>query len=92
MTDADLILKKLEEIERRLNPATWLTIEQAAKYLNISVSLIRRLIREGNIPYRRIPDGKQSKILFNRKQLDIWLLTGDTNPGKRQRLLCKDYL
>jgi len=72
--------------------SAWLNVRETAEYLRCSVSLVRRLVAENQIPYRRIPDGKLSKILFNRKQLDLWLLCGSQNPSKRQRLTFESIL
>lgn len=86
MTEFELLFKKLESIESRITPPkTWLDIRQASAYLQISSSQIRRLVSENQIPYRRIPNGKVGKLLFNRKVLDLWLFSGDVRPSKRVR-------
>jgi excisionase family DNA binding protein len=54
----------LESILERLNTIqdpisyNWLDIRQAAEYLKISQSTIRKLISENGIPFKRVPNGK----------------------------------
>lgn len=44
-------------------------IKECSSYLNISVSLIRKLIRKKEIPYSRIG----VKLLFSKNEIDNWL-------------------
>lgn len=44
-------------------------IKELASYLNISISQIRKLVRQRDIPYFRI--GK--KLLFNIKKINLWV-------------------
>ena len=92
MTDEIKILfQKLESIESRITPAqTWLNVIDLSQYLGISESTIRRLISKGEIPYRRI--GNNGCITFNRKQIDLWLLSGEKHPTKRSRAIFQDLL
>ncbi len=46
-----------------------LNIKELSQYLNCSISSIRKLIRDNQIPYFRIC----SKICFNKKQIDAWV-------------------
>ena len=46
-----------------------LNIKELAKYLNCSISSIRKLVRANQIPYFRIC----SKICFNKSQIDEWI-------------------
>lgn len=46
-----------------------LDIKQTALYLNVSVSLIRKLVRKSEIPYNRIG----TKLMFPKSGIDIWL-------------------
>jgi|GEM_PF-570186 excisionase family DNA binding protein len=63
----------------------WLTVEQAADYLQLSQSSIRSYIRQGRLEARRIA-GKR-KVLIHRSEL-LKLLeparAGDINPGKME--------
>lgn len=47
-----------------------LDVKQLAKYLNVSVSLIRKLVRNKDIPYNRLG----VKLLFSKLEIDKWLL------------------
>ncbi len=43
--------------------------KEISGYLSISVSMIRKLIREKKIPFHRIG----TKYLFDKKEIDEWL-------------------
>ena len=91
MIDEKLLFKKLEDIERRITPAqTWMSITDLVQYLKLSESSIRRLVAKNEIPFRRI--GKNGKIVFNRRQIDLWLLSGEKSPGKRSRAIFQDLV
>jgi len=81
------IFLKLDALEKRIKPefSTWLSVKSCADYLNVSQSSIRKLIASGSIPFKRLPTAEGGKILFNRKQLDLWLLSGKVKPSKRAR-------
>jgi len=44
-------------------------IKEIANYLNLSVSGIRKLVREGKIPYFRVGN----RIRFDIRKIDVWL-------------------
>lgn len=46
-----------------------LDIKQTAQYLNISVSLLRKLVKNKEIPHNRLG----VKLLFSKAEIDIWL-------------------
>ena len=81
------IVEKLDRIEKQIKPSipTWLSVRQIADYLDVSESTIRKLVASGNIPYRRLPTAEGGAIRFNRKQIDLWLLSGDVKPKARTR-------
>lgn len=88
-------MDKLEQIEDKLTGKRlplWLDVKQAAGYLNISESLLRKLIGNNEIPFTRIGESDRSKILLNRKELDFWLLLKKDNSNKRERKKVKDYI
>jgi len=89
-----MILDKIDALEKRLKPEfpVWLDIRQASVYLQISRSTIRKLILSNSIPFRRVPNGKAGKLLFNRRVLDLWLLSGDVKPSKRARSTFEAFL
>ena len=81
------IVERLDRLESQIKPEypTWLSVRQCAEYLSLSESTIRKLVASGNIPYRRLPTGEGGAIRFNRKQIDLWLLSGDVKPKARTR-------
>jgi excisionase family DNA binding protein len=81
------IVEKLDRIEKQIKPSipTWLSVRQIADYLDVSESTIRKLVASGNIPYRRLPTAEGGAIRFNRKQIDLWLLSGEIKPKARTR-------
>lgn len=48
-------------------------VKELAKYLSVSESTIRKLIREKKIPHYRI----FSKILFDKEVIDRWLINNE---------------
>ena len=87
----EVLLETLKRIENQIAPnSTWLSVPELADYIKSSESTIRRLISTGSIPYKHI--GKNGKIVFNRRQIDLWLLSGEKNPGKRARDTFQDLL
>src|SRR5690242_13097606 len=53
-----------------MEPANWLDVEEAAKYLGLGKTLLYGMAQEGKIPANKV--GKQWR--FNKEQLDEWLL------------------
>jgi len=87
----EVILEALKKIENQIElNSTWLSVPELADYLKSSESAIRRLISTSSIPFQRV--GAKGKIIFNRKQIDLWLLSGKKHPGKRVRDTFKDLL
>ena len=90
-TELAEISKKLDALELLIksnrvdNPPNWFSVKQCADYLNLGESSIRKMIASGSIPFKRLPTAEGGKILFNRKQLDLWLLSGKVKPSKRAR-------
>lgn len=85
------IYSKLENLEQRISPPlTWLSVTDLAKYIKSSESSIRRLVAKNEIPFKRIGHG--GKLLFNKKQIDIWLCSGQIHPTKRARTLFADLI
>ena len=81
------IFLKLDALEKRIKPEfpNWLSVKQCAKYLGLSESTIRKLVTSGDIPFRRLPTTEGGAIRFNRKQVDLWLLSGELKPKARAR-------
>jgi len=49
----------------------WMTVEQAASYLQRTQKAFEKIVAKGEIPRHYITE---RGILFNRKELDEWLL------------------
>ncbi len=78
------ILQTVQRIESRQISTTspYLSVSEAADYLKISESSMRRLLRSGKIPYQRININESntrnsSKILITRKHLDQFVFYGE---------------
>jgi excisionase family DNA binding protein len=54
----------------------YLTVEQAADYLNVSVRFIRRLVAERRIPFHKAG----SRVRFAVVDLDAFMLAGRVEP------------
>lgn len=73
----DLIIQKLDSIEKMLSEQNMLkkevlTFNEAAIYLEVSHSHLYKMTSTGVVPSYK-PNGK--KLYFNRKELDLWLLS-----------------
>lgn len=68
---------------------TWLNIKEIADYLRCSQSQIRKLVNAGQMPYKRLPNGKSGKLLFNVREIDLWLQFGTAKPSARQKAQSK---
>jgi len=91
------LIKQLEKLSNKIDeikqPKSWMTVDEISKYLNISTSKTRQLVSNDEIPYSRTnPLDKKSKLLFNRKLVDSWLLTGNTKPTKRDIEKIKQFI
>ncbi len=70
------IWEKLESIDKKLdeldiNQRSVLTLEQVARYVNISSSYCYKLTSTNRIPFYR-PNGKM--LYFSKSEIDEWLL------------------
>ena len=70
----------------------WMDAKQLGNYLNISRSKLNQLLKYEDIPYTRLGDNKRSGLLFNRKEIDYWLLLKKDYTNKRERKKVKDYI
>ncbi|MHA1877170.1 MAG: helix-turn-helix domain-containing protein [Promethearchaeota archaeon] len=75
------IFMKISDLQEKFRgfQSTWLDINQTSSYLHISESSLRKHIAKGEIPFRRIGHGSKSKILVNRRMLDLSILYGKTS-------------
>lgn len=85
MNDDPLFRELIEKIEKLNQYPNWLSVRQCAEYLGLSDSTIRKMISAGSIPFQRIPTTEGGAIRFNRRQIDFWLLSGQTRPKARTR-------
>jgi len=101
MSEFNEIVKKLDRIENLIssnvsnrvdNPPNWFSVKQCADYLNLGESSIRKMIASGSIPFKRLPTAEGGAIRFNRKQIDLWLLSGEVKPTKRTRQALEDIV
>jgi excisionase family DNA binding protein len=66
----------IEVIDSRPDHPDWMTVQEAADYLRLAVSAIRRLTRSGEIPSRRFTP---RNTRYSRLALDKW--AKDRNRG-----------
>ncbi|MDD5764655.1 MAG: helix-turn-helix domain-containing protein [Candidatus Marinimicrobia bacterium] len=97
MENETLLFQRIEQIDQKLDnlktgfPA-WLSVRQLAEYLSLSASSIRKMISAGTIPFKRLPTADGGSIRFNRRQIDLWLLSGDVKPTARARSTFEVFL
>ena len=74
-----ILLSILSAIEHNgHNTQVWLTPDALSKYLGISKNTIYQYVSRGKIPFHKIPNS--SKLLFNRKEIDEWILGRKLGP------------
>ena len=56
----------------RAQQSPWFTINEAAEYLRISVSQVRKLARRGLLKATRVNPNSQGKMIFNQIWLDAF--------------------
>lgn len=90
----DEILSRLEKIEQLLISQTMLQKEvlnfnEAAEYLELSVSHLYRLTSTKQIPHF-CPQGR--KLYFNRQELDAWLQRNRQTTTDEIEKMATDYI
>lgn len=88
------LMRKLEEIEKLILDQTLLqkkvlNMEEASKYLGLSVSHLYKLTSSDSIPYYK-PNGK--KLYFNRQELDVWLLRNRSTTKEEIEMEAANYI
>ena len=92
MEEIQQIKTTLERIERILssNQSPWKTIPEAADYLRVSVSTVRRICENGKLQFKPLsPDKMRSKILIHINWLDKYIMfnsTGRLNSLQRSEI------
>ncbi|ASJ54188.1 hypothetical protein BP422_11905 [Brevibacillus formosus] len=75
-----LMPRLLERIETRGEPKIekWLTVNEAAEYLNISSDTIYIMVREGTLPASRLGSlsSRKPAIRFQLSKLNAWMEAG----------------
>ena len=86
-----IILEKLATIESLLKGQQdkVLTLEEAAKYLDVSKSYLYKLTSSNKIPHYK-PQGK--RIYFAKSELDAWLLRNPVKTETEVEQEANDYL
>jgi len=69
---------KLKTQTKPTEPAIWLTVEEAAKRLRISRSILYRLLTSGDVPSFTVPGTKSRRI--DAAELESWAASAS---GKR---------
>lgn len=64
---AELIMARLDEL--LMHTKTYLTIEECARYLSLSIPTVRRLIYDGELPFSR----PSKRIYVAKKDLDDFI-------------------
>ena len=70
-------MQHLEAPPSTAQPSPWMSIREAADYLRMSESWLKKAVAENTAPHVHI--GRRA--LLHRDHLDLWLL--DTKPGIR---------
>ena len=89
----DKILSRINDLENHITDlaSRWLDVNQASQYLHISTSKLRKMVSSGEIPHRRV--GKNGKILFSRKQLDLFVIYGKSGSfTRREREMVESWV
>lgn len=71
MTDVAESLARTTETMRAMQPAEWMTHEQAAAYLQRMPGAFKGLVRTEEVPKHYL---SERGILYNRTELDAWLM------------------
>ena len=92
MENSNIILNKLTAIESLLEEANQtkpLTIQETAKFLNLSQSHLYKLTSERKIPHFK-PSGK--KIYFDKSELVQWLKRNPARTGDETEEKAASYI
>jgi len=82
------LIQRIDEKIDKLKPdfPNWMSVKQCAEYIGgVSCGTVRALVKTGKIPYTRLPLSEGGKLLFSKKLIDLWLLSGQVKPTKRVR-------
>ena len=87
----DIIIEKLTTIENLLKNQTEkpLTLEEAARYLDLSTSTLYKMTSSSKICFYK-PNGK--RIYFDKSDLDAWILRNPVKTETEIEQEANDYL
>ncbi len=72
LTDVAESLARTTETMRAMQPAEWMTHEQAAAYLQRTPGAFKELVRTEEVPKHYL---SERGILYSRTELDAWLMS-----------------
>ncbi len=72
LTDVAESLARTTETMRAMQPAEWMTHEQAAAYLQRTPGAFKELVRTEEVPKHYL---SERGILYSRTELDTWLMS-----------------
>lgn len=67
------VLEHLTKLDVATGIPEWLSVESAARYLDVSPERVRKLIARRAIPHYQ--DGPACRIFLRRRELDEWMST-----------------
>lgn len=75
-----LVLRVVERVGTAsgAKPTKWLSVNEAAEYMQVSTDLVYAMVREGTLKCTRLGQLQSRKptIRFNQNELDAWLAAG----------------
>ena len=88
-TIADIASRVAEEIRATLRDTTgedgqwpaWMDIETAARFLDVSVERLRKLVARREIPFAQASEGR--RVFFGQRELDAWMQAQVRQPRAR---------
>lgn len=67
----EALSKNNEQNEQKAEP---MSVQQAAKYADVTVSVIRYWLFDGKLPRYKTGEGKKCRVYINKKDMDNFLL------------------
>ena len=92
MTEIKEILKAISTqlCEISSQSKTWLTVDEVADYLGLTTNTVYQYVSQGRIPFNKLPNGR--KLLFNRQELDRWIVSGRQETAEDRREFAERFL
>lgn len=83
---AELIMARLDEL--LIYTKTYLTVEESAKYLSLTVNSVRRLLYDGSLPYCR----PSKRVYIAKKDLDDYIAKNRYDSESETASKASDYI